>query len=70
MNASQIRRIIKSHNLKVTVKARTNGLVSAVAFDVDDLNFLNYLLKEKGHEFKAEFFGTKFERYPLKRVEA
>ena len=51
--------------------ARTNGLVKATAFDVDDLDFLNYMLqKNYGYTFKIEYAGTKFEKYLLTQVSA
>ncbi len=71
MKVNQVRRIIKNYDLNVQVMARTNGLVKATAFDVDDLSFLNYMLqKNYGYTFKIEYAGTKFERYELTQVSA
>lgn len=71
MNATAIRKIIKENNLNVQVKARTNGTVKAIAFDVDDLVTLNAILRnECGQKFITEFAGTKFEHFPLRKVGA
>lgn len=70
MKADLVRTIIKDYKLNVVVKARTNGNVKAVSFDVDDLVFLNYLLKEKGCEFKAQLVGSSNEHYLLVKAGA
>ena len=49
MNVKEVRKIIKDNNLRVVVKARTNGYVSATSFDVDDLNTLDELLNGYGY---------------------
>jgi len=69
MNIKELRAIIKNNNLNVTVKARTNGCISAIAFDVDDLDTLNELLVGFNLEIKNEFQGFKINpRYRLQKV--
>ena len=70
MNVKEIRKIIKNNNFNVEIMARTNGLVKATAFDVDDFANLNEILKGYGYAFQIEYAGTKFERYPLQKVGA
>jgi hypothetical protein len=70
MRTNDVRRIIKEYKLNIVVEGRTNGSVKAISFDVDDLSFLNYYLKEKGLGFQAQMVGTKYENYLLVRVSA
>lgn len=68
MNVKEVREIIKTNNFNVKIMARTNGLIKATSFDLDDLNDLNEVLKNYGYTFKVEFAGTKFERFPLQQT--
>ncbi len=70
MNTPTLRKIIKDNKLNVKIAGCTNGSIKAIAFDVDDLNTLNTLLNKFGIKFQAEYIGTKFEKYQLRKVGA
>ena len=65
MKIQELRKVIKENNFNVKVMARTNGCIKATAFDVDDLNDLNKIIKERGYIFETFMPGTRFESYPL-----
>jgi hypothetical protein len=59
MKTVEVRKIVKDNNLDVTVKGRTNGMVTvSYSGNVNDINTLNQLLNDLGYEIKI--YGTTF----------
>jgi hypothetical protein len=59
MKTVEVRKIVKNNNLDVTVKARTNGMVTvSYTGNVNDINTLNQLLNGLGYELKK--YATTF----------
>jgi hypothetical protein len=59
MKTVEVRKIVKNNNLSVTVKGRTNGMVTvSYTGNVNDINTLNQLLNSLGYELKK--YATTF----------
>jgi hypothetical protein len=59
MKTVEVRKIVKDNNLGVTVKGRTNGMVTvSYTGNVNDINTLNQLLNGLGYELKK--YATTF----------
>jgi hypothetical protein len=59
MKTVEVRKIVKDNNLGVTVKGRTNGMVTvSYTGSVNDINILNQLLNGFGYELKK--YATTF----------
>jgi hypothetical protein len=59
MKTVEVRKIVKNNNLDVTVKGRTNGMVTvSYTGNVNDINTLNQLLNGLGYELKK--YATTF----------